>query len=175
VVITNTTPLSLSLPLSTTNMTAGGTQQAAVTGNLPQVSGVNLTAAATNWVSSNASVLTASNSGLITAIASGTATISASVNGVIGTSALITVSSGPLAKSTAKPGFISVVATNAKTAGYTLTFTGLPATSYTVWASTNMVDWVQIGTGSETQAGEYEFTDSSASNYSSRFYRISAP
>ena len=175
VVITNTTPSSLSLSLSTTSMTAGGTQQAGVTGNFPQVSGVNLTAAATNWVSSNPGVLTVSSSGLISAVTNGSATISATVNGVTGTSSLITVSTSPLAAPIVKPRFTGVVSTNAKTAGYTLAFTGLPATSYTVWASTNMVDWVPIGTGSETQAGEYEFTDSSTTNYSCRFYRISAP
>jgi hypothetical protein len=146
-----------------------------VTGNLPQVSGVNLTAAATNWMSSNPGVLTVSSSGLVTAVASGNATVSATVNGVVGTSSPITVSNGPLAEPGTRPRFTGVVSTNTKTAGYTLTFTGLPATSYTVWASTNMVDWVPIGTGSETQAGDYEFTDSSAANYSSRFYRISAP
>jgi hypothetical protein len=147
----------------------------AVTGNFSQVSGVNLTTAATNWVSSNSGVLTVSSSGLIRAIANGSATISATVNGVIGTSSSITVSTGPLAAPILKPRFTGVVSTNTKTAGYTLAFTGMPATSYTVWASTDMVDWVTIGTGNEIQAGEYEFTDSSATNYSSRFYRISSP
>ena len=52
---------------------------------------INVTASATNWTSSNPSVLTVNSTGLITAVNTGSATVSATVNGVTGTSALISV------------------------------------------------------------------------------------
>ena len=91
VVITNPIPLSISIQLATNSMLGAGTQQATVTGNFAQVSGVPLTGAATNWISSNPNVISVSSSGLITALNGGTATVSAMVNGVSATSATITV------------------------------------------------------------------------------------
>ena len=91
IVITNTTPTSLAIGLSTTSMIGAATQQATVTGNFNQVSAVTLTSVATNWVSSNPAVLTVNQSGLITAVSGGTATVSATVNGVTATSATISV------------------------------------------------------------------------------------
>jgi uncharacterized protein YjdB len=91
VVVTNTTPQSLAISV-TTSMIGSQTQQATVTGSFLQVANVPLTAVATNWISSNPSVLTVNSSGLITAQSGGSATVSATVNGVTQTSALITVS-----------------------------------------------------------------------------------
>ena len=91
VVVTNTTPQSLAVSV-TTSMIGSQTQQATVTGNFLQVANVPLTAVATNWISSNPSVLTVNSSGLITAQSGGSATVSATVNGVTQTSTLITVS-----------------------------------------------------------------------------------
>ena len=91
ILITNTAVQSLNISLSTTSMIGTGTQQATVTGSFDQVSGAALTAAATNWISSNPSVVTVSGSGLITAQSGGTATVSATVNGITATSATITV------------------------------------------------------------------------------------
>ncbi len=95
VVITNLTPQSVSISLTTTSMVGAGTQQAAVIGSFAQVSDATLTSAATNWVSSNPSVLSVNSSGLITAINGGTATVSATVNGVTGTSETISVATTP--------------------------------------------------------------------------------
>jgi len=91
VVITNTTPQSVSVSV-TTSMVTSQTQQASATGTFLQVSGVPLTAAVTNWTSSNPGVLTVNSSGLITAVHTGSATVSATVSGVTGTSSAITVS-----------------------------------------------------------------------------------
>ncbi|MGA2246669.1 MAG: LamG-like jellyroll fold domain-containing protein [Verrucomicrobiota bacterium] len=91
VVVTNVTPQSLSLGLTTTSMIGAGTQQAAITGSFLQAANVTLTAAATNWTSSNPNILTVNSRGLITAVNGGTATVSATVNGVTATSATITV------------------------------------------------------------------------------------
>src|ERR1022692_244704 len=94
VIVTNLTPTSLSVSVNT-SMIGSGTQQATVTGNFLQASGVTLTGAATNWTSSNNTILTVNSSGLITAVNGGTATVSVTVNGVSATSATITVATTP--------------------------------------------------------------------------------
>jgi hypothetical protein len=91
VVVTNLTPSSLSVIVPNSSMIGGQSQQASVTGAFAVASGINVSAAVTNWLSSNPSVLTVSSSGLITAVGTGTATISATVNGATGTSTTITV------------------------------------------------------------------------------------
>ena len=90
VLITNVTPTSLAISVST-SMIGAGTQQATVSGNFIQASGVTLTDAATNWISSNPNVVSVNSSGLITALNGGSATVSATVDGVSATSASITV------------------------------------------------------------------------------------
>ena len=95
VVITNVTPTSLAVSLTSTSMIGAGTQQATVTGNFLQVSGIRLTGVATNWTSSNPNVLSVNSSGLITALNGGSATVSATVDGVTATSASITVATTP--------------------------------------------------------------------------------
>jgi uncharacterized protein YjdB len=91
VVVTNLTPTSVSVTVTNSSMIQGQTQQAAVVGNFQNASGINATASATNWISSNPGVLMVNSSGLITAVGTGSATVSATVNGVTGTSASITV------------------------------------------------------------------------------------
>jgi uncharacterized protein YjdB len=93
VVVTNTKPVALSLSVTSTSMIGSQTQQATVQGDFAQVANVRLTSVASNWTSSNPSVLTVSSSGLITAQSGGSATVSATVNGVTATSVSITVSS----------------------------------------------------------------------------------
>ena len=95
IVINNLTPTSASLTAGP-GVIITGTEQAAVTVQLPQTGSADLqaTADATNWISSNPSVLTVNSSGLITGVAIGSATVSATVNGVTATSGIITVT-GP--------------------------------------------------------------------------------
>jgi hypothetical protein len=95
VVATNLTPLSLTVTASSSNMGAGFTQPASVTGTFAGAAGVPVTGFVTNWSSSNPGVLTVNGSGLITAVNTGSATISAILNGVTGTSASLTVTSSP--------------------------------------------------------------------------------
>jgi len=92
VVVNNLNFTGLSLSLTTTSMIGSQTQQAELTANFPQASNVPLDTAATNWTSSNPSVLSVSSSGLITANSGGTATVSATVSGVTATSQSISVS-----------------------------------------------------------------------------------
>ncbi|HXD00946.1 MAG TPA: LamG-like jellyroll fold domain-containing protein [Verrucomicrobiae bacterium] len=94
VIVTNVTPSSLNVSVNT-SMVGAQTQQATVTGNFPQASGVTVTGGATNWISSNPGVLTVSSSGLITGVSGGNATVSATVSGVTATSASITVALTP--------------------------------------------------------------------------------
>ena len=92
VLVTNLTPTSASVTAGPSwNVT--GTEQATVTVTLPQTGASQLLATgdATNWTSSNPSVLTVNSSGLITGVGAGTATVSATVGGVTGTSGTITV------------------------------------------------------------------------------------
>ena len=91
VVVTNLTPSSLSVTVTNTSMIGAQTQPATVVGNFVDASGVNVTGGATNWTTSNPSVLSVNSSGLITAQSGGSATVSATVNGVTATSASITV------------------------------------------------------------------------------------
>jgi uncharacterized protein YjdB len=91
VVVTNLTPLSVAVTVTNTSMVGAQTQQAAVVGNFAAATNVTVTGAATNWTSSDRSVLTVSSSGLITGLSGGNATVSATVGGVTATSASITV------------------------------------------------------------------------------------
>jgi hypothetical protein len=92
VVITNTTPISLSIS-NTNTMVANSTQQAGLSGVFPQVAAA-LPGNVATWVSSNTNVLTVNGSGLITAVGPGGAstTVSATIQGVAATSSLITIS-----------------------------------------------------------------------------------
>ncbi|MGH7952945.1 MAG: LamG-like jellyroll fold domain-containing protein, partial [Limisphaerales bacterium] len=91
IVVTNLTPISLTVTVTNTSMIGAQTQPATVVGDFKDASGVNVTGGATNWTSSDTSVLTVNSSGLITAQSGGGATVSATVNGVTATSATITV------------------------------------------------------------------------------------
>ena len=95
VVVTNFVPTSLTLTVTNLSMIGSQNQQADIKGNFTEASGVDVTSGATNWVSSNPSVLTVNQSGLITAVSGGTATVSATVSGVTATSPTITVATTP--------------------------------------------------------------------------------
>jgi autotransporter-associated beta strand protein len=56
-----------------------------------------------------------------------------------------------------------------------LNFTGNTNTSYSVWASTNLLDWQWEGTAAQNSPGAYQFFDPASTNLHSRFYRISSP
>jgi alpha-tubulin suppressor-like RCC1 family protein len=58
---------------------------------------------------------------------------------------------------------------------FTLSFLGSSNATYSVWSSTNLFNWIDLGTAIETQPGTYQFIDSSVTNSPQRFYRLSAP
>lgn len=61
--------------------------------------------------------------------------------------------------------------------GFQLQFTGSGPATYRIWASTNLVDWVPIGTA--IYLGQlslpYRYLDADATNWPIRFYRAGAP
>jgi hypothetical protein len=53
-----------------------------------------------------------------------------------------------------------------------LQFLGDAAQVYVIQASTNLVDWVTVGTATPDAQGDVNFTDPDAGNYPARFYRV---
>jgi hypothetical protein len=47
--------------------------------------------------------------------------------------------------------------------------------SYTVYASTNMVNWTAIGPATQTSPGLFQYTDTNATNYERRYYQFRSP
>jgi alpha-tubulin suppressor-like RCC1 family protein len=64
---------------------------------------------------------------------------------------------------------------NPGTRGFDLNFSGATNAAYTVWASTNLLNWISLGTAAESPPGQYQFIDPAATNWPQRFYRLSAP
>lgn len=56
-----------------------------------------------------------------------------------------------------------------------LNFQGDTNSSYHIWASSNLVDWVDLGPGILTKNGSFQFTDPSSTNQKQRFYRAVKP
>jgi hypothetical protein len=58
---------------------------------------------------------------------------------------------------------------------FALNFGGSSSATYSVWSSTNLAQWLYMGTAVEGNPGQYEFVDTTATNQPEQFYRISAP
>jgi len=56
-----------------------------------------------------------------------------------------------------------------------LGFQGSSNATYSIWGSTNLQVWNWLGPTIETLPGYYQYTDTSASNWPARFYRVTAP
>jgi len=63
--------------------------------------------------------------------------------------------------------------TNTVTGSFNLNFLGDSNATYNVWAATNLVDWINLGTATEFQPGQYQFMDTTVANWPQRFYRVS--
>jgi hypothetical protein len=59
--------------------------------------------------------------------------------------------------------------------GAEINFTGDPGATYRIWASSNLIDWVSLGTASSISNSWFQFFDSGATNGLQRFYRAGAP
>jgi hypothetical protein len=58
---------------------------------------------------------------------------------------------------------------------FQIQFTNTPGTTFSLWASTNLSNWTQIGTTTENLPGTYEANDPSATNCGVRFYQLRWP
>ncbi|HEY1788272.1 MAG TPA: RCC1 domain-containing protein, partial [Verrucomicrobiae bacterium] len=58
---------------------------------------------------------------------------------------------------------------------FTLDFSGSSNATYSLWSSTNLFNWTDLGTATEAEPGLYQFIDSSVTNSPQCFYRLSAP
>jgi len=75
----------------------------------------------------------------------------------------------------ATPQFANVSAPNLAGGAFAFAMNGSANAAYSVWASTNLANWDWLGTAVEVTPGWYQFTDSTASNWAARFYRLTAP
>jgi hypothetical protein len=64
---------------------------------------------------------------------------------------------------------------NSSNDNFTLNFSGSSNATYSVWSSTNLFNWTDLGPATEAQPGLYQFIDSSVTNSPQGFYRLSAP
>lgn len=60
-------------------------------------------------------------------------------------------------------------------AEFALGFGGLSNATYSVQASTNLVNWTRLGSASQPSPGQFMFLDTAATNWPRRFYRIISP
>lgn len=67
---------------------------------------------------------------------------------------------------------VDVIAT---TNAVLLSFTGVSNATYRVWASTNLVNWSSLGIAAQPQPGFFSFNDLTVTNWTRRFYRVTAP
>ncbi len=75
----------------------------------------------------------------------------------------------------AAPEFSSVLLSTNSPGAWVLNFTGASNATYSVWGSTNLVDWENLGTAGEAAPATYQFTDFGSTNFPQRFYRATAP
>jgi hypothetical protein len=57
---------------------------------------------------------------------------------------------------------------------FNLDFSGSLNAAYSVWASTNFASWERLGVAVQQSPAQYQFTDTGATNWPQRYYRISA-
>jgi hypothetical protein len=68
------------------------------------------------------------------------------------------------------PQFSSATYTNGV---FQLSGTGKASTAYTIQATTNFTDWINVGTATADPSGNFSFSDPNAANFTYRFYRTS--
>ncbi len=54
-------------------------------------------------------------------------------------------------------------------------YTNSTGRGYSVYASTNLIDWASIGAATQISSGVYQFTDASAIGHSRRYYQLRSP
>ena len=89
---------------------------------------------------------------------------------VSNTSGSVTSSSAALVVSNPPVQDLPITSVAMTPSGFTLQLDGLTVSQCVIYASTNLVDWTPIATNT-VSAGSVTYTDTSAMNRSSRFYR----
>jgi hypothetical protein len=59
--------------------------------------------------------------------------------------------------------------------GFAFGFGGFSNAAYSIQASTNLVNWIRLGSASQISPGQFKFVDTTATNWASRFYRVTSP
>jgi hypothetical protein len=120
----------------------------------------------TNWSTNSFASLPVTN------FLSGWALATVFVNGIPGTSAILRFAPSPTAIVLSEPLLLPGGA-------YQFSFTNTPGAVFTALATTNLSlplsQWTSLGGVSEISDGQFQFTDSQATNYSQRFYRVGSP
>ena len=82
----------------------------------------------------------------------------------------------PPATTTVNIIFVPVISANAwANSEFSFHFAGDANASYRVWMSTNLVNWSDLGAVDQTLPGLFQFIDTSVTNGSPRFYRVTCP
>jgi large repetitive protein len=101
----------------------------------------------------------------------GPAMLTLFVNGIYSSSALVNFSTAPMGVS-----FFLVNPIKLGDGSFRFNFTNAPGVSFTTFASTNVAlpssNWANLGVPTESSAGSYQFTDSTAATNRMRFYRV---
>lgn len=58
---------------------------------------------------------------------------------------------------------------------FQFSYTNGSGRSYSVYATTNLIDWSSLGAAAQTSSGQYRFTDSNATGFLRRFYQLRSP
>jgi hypothetical protein len=72
-----------------------------------------------------------------------------------------------------RPRILSIL--NAAGNGKRIIIAAVPGQVYSVQGSTNLVQWGTLGTATETESGTFEFEDTQAAAFPSRYYRVVSP
>jgi hypothetical protein len=65
--------------------------------------------------------------------------------------------------------------THLPSGGFQFTYANTAGSNYSVYASTNFVNWTSLGAATQTTPGYFQFTDPAAAGYPRRFYRLHSP
>jgi hypothetical protein len=72
-------------------------------------------------------------------------------------------------------GTIASVGCNLEDGSFLIEFSGVVDLPYTIWGSTNIYAWSQIGVAAQPTPGIFQFEDRAATNYTARFYEVRLP
>jgi hypothetical protein len=56
-----------------------------------------------------------------------------------------------------------------------LSFTGLSNAAYSVWTSTNLINWSRLASASQPSPGQFVYSDTSVATLPLRFFRVRSP